>query len=130
MRLLPVLPGWSLADVPVYAATIRRGEQPAKVRHALELLAWDGMWGWGWLLQLQLQRMNPSVLMTSFEHRRDGLEPALWFEIWGDRVPIFDDFHQPILRDGNVNFRRQSGHLQPQAQRQKADIQKWSNKKV
>lgn len=29
-RLLPVLPGWHLADVPVYAVTLRRGEQPAK----------------------------------------------------------------------------------------------------
>lgn len=38
-RLLPVLPGWSLADVSVYAVTPRRGEQPAKVRHTLELLA-------------------------------------------------------------------------------------------
>ncbi len=38
-RLLPVLPGWRLADLPVYAVTPRRGEQPAKVRHALELLA-------------------------------------------------------------------------------------------
>ena len=38
-KLLPVLPGWRLADLPVYALTPRRGEQPAKVRHALELLA-------------------------------------------------------------------------------------------
>ena len=38
-RLLPVLPGWQLADMPVYAVTLRRGEQPAKVRHALDLLA-------------------------------------------------------------------------------------------
>ncbi len=38
-RLLPVLPGWRLADLPVYAVTPRRGEQPAKVRHALDLLA-------------------------------------------------------------------------------------------
>jgi DNA-binding transcriptional LysR family regulator len=38
-RLLPVLPGWQLADLPVYAVTPRRGEQPAKVRHALDLLA-------------------------------------------------------------------------------------------
>ena len=38
-RLLPVLPGWHLADVPVYAVTLRRGEQPAKVRHALDMLA-------------------------------------------------------------------------------------------
>jgi DNA-binding transcriptional LysR family regulator len=42
-RLLPVLPGWQLADLPVYAVTPRRGEQPAKVRHALDLLAaWFG----------------------------------------------------------------------------------------
>lgn len=42
-RLLPVLPGWTQTDVPVYAVTVRRGEQPAKVRHALELLAgWFG----------------------------------------------------------------------------------------
>jgi DNA-binding transcriptional LysR family regulator len=38
-RLLPVLPGWQLPDLPVYAITPRRGEQPAKVRHALTLLA-------------------------------------------------------------------------------------------
>lgn len=38
-RLLPVLPGWHLPDMPVYAVTPRRGEQPAKVRHALTLLA-------------------------------------------------------------------------------------------
>lgn len=38
-RLLPVLPGWRLDDLPVYAVTPRRGEQPAKVRHALDLLA-------------------------------------------------------------------------------------------
>lgn len=38
-RLLPVLPGWQLPDLPVYAITPRRGEQPAKVRHALVLLA-------------------------------------------------------------------------------------------
>jgi DNA-binding transcriptional LysR family regulator len=37
-RLLPVLPGWRLADTPVYAMTPRRGEQPAKVRHTLDLL--------------------------------------------------------------------------------------------
>jgi len=42
-RLLPVLPGWRMADVPVYAVTPRRGEQPAKVRYTLELLAaWFG----------------------------------------------------------------------------------------
>ena len=38
-RLVPVLPGWKLPDMPVYAITPRRGEQPAKVRHALALLA-------------------------------------------------------------------------------------------
>jgi len=38
-RLVAVLPGWRLADLPVYAITPRRGEQPAKVRHALDLLA-------------------------------------------------------------------------------------------
>ena len=38
-RLLPVLPGWQLDDLPVYAVTPRRGEQPAKVRHTLDLLA-------------------------------------------------------------------------------------------
>ncbi|MES2877668.1 MAG: LysR substrate-binding domain-containing protein [Pseudomonadota bacterium] len=37
-RLVPVLPGWQLPDLPVYAITPRRGEQPAKVRHALALL--------------------------------------------------------------------------------------------
>lgn len=37
-RLLPVLPGWALSDLPVHAVTPRRGEQPAKVRHALDLL--------------------------------------------------------------------------------------------
>ena len=38
-RLLPVLPGWHVPDLPVYAVTPRRGEQPAKVRHAMDLLA-------------------------------------------------------------------------------------------
>jgi LysR family transcriptional regulator, transcriptional activator for aaeXAB operon len=38
-RLLPTLAGWQLADVPVYAVTLRRGEQLAKVRYALDLLA-------------------------------------------------------------------------------------------
>lgn len=38
-RLLPVLPQWQLPDMPLYAITPRRGEQPAKVRHALALLA-------------------------------------------------------------------------------------------
>ena len=37
--VLSVLPQWSLPDLPVYAITPRRGEQPAKVRHALALLA-------------------------------------------------------------------------------------------
>jgi DNA-binding transcriptional LysR family regulator len=37
-RLVPVLPLWQLPDLPVYAITPRRGEQPAKVRHALALL--------------------------------------------------------------------------------------------
>ena len=42
-RLLPILPGWRMTDVPVYAVTPRRGEQPAKVRYTLELLAaWFG----------------------------------------------------------------------------------------
>lgn len=38
-RLVAVLPQWRLEALPVYAVTPRRGEQPAKVRHALELLA-------------------------------------------------------------------------------------------
>ena len=38
-RLLPVLPQWRLPEMAVYAVTPRRGEQPAKVRHALALLA-------------------------------------------------------------------------------------------
>jgi DNA-binding transcriptional LysR family regulator len=38
-RLAAVLPGWHLADMQVYAVTQRRTEQPAKVRHALDLLA-------------------------------------------------------------------------------------------
>lgn len=38
-RLVPVLPGWRLPEYAVHAITPRRGEQPAKVRHALELLA-------------------------------------------------------------------------------------------
>ncbi|MEO7888189.1 MAG: LysR family transcriptional regulator [Polaromonas sp.] len=37
-RLLPILPGWRMTDLPVYAVTPRRGDQPAKVRHALDLL--------------------------------------------------------------------------------------------
>jgi LysR family transcriptional regulator, transcriptional activator for aaeXAB operon len=38
-RLQPVLAAWTLPDLVVYAITPRRGEQPAKVRHALVLLA-------------------------------------------------------------------------------------------
>ena len=42
-RLLPVLPRWHLADTPVYAVSLRRGQQPAKVRHALDMLTgWFG----------------------------------------------------------------------------------------
>lgn len=37
-RLVPVLPGWSVPDAPVYAVTPRRDEQPAKVTFAIELL--------------------------------------------------------------------------------------------
>lgn len=37
-RLVPVLPGWTLAPVPVWAITPRRDELPAKVRHALAAL--------------------------------------------------------------------------------------------
>ena len=39
LMLVPVLPDWSPPDYEVYAITARRGEQPAKVRHALGLLA-------------------------------------------------------------------------------------------
>lgn len=38
-RLLPLLPGWRLQDLPLWAVTPRRGEQAAKVRHALDLLS-------------------------------------------------------------------------------------------
>ena len=42
-RLLPILPGWRMSDFPVYAVTPRRGEQAAKVRYTLDLLAaWFG----------------------------------------------------------------------------------------
>lgn len=34
-RLIPVLPDWRLEPAAVFAVTPRRGEQPAKVRHAL-----------------------------------------------------------------------------------------------
>ncbi|WP_343635369.1 LysR family transcriptional regulator [Roseateles sp.] len=37
-RLLPLLPGWSLPALPVYAMTPQRDAQPAKVRHAIESL--------------------------------------------------------------------------------------------
>ncbi|WP_439589286.1 LysR family transcriptional regulator [Hydrogenophaga sp.] len=37
-RLVPVLPGWQLAPIPVFAVTPRRDELPAKVRHALAAL--------------------------------------------------------------------------------------------
>ncbi len=37
-RLVAVLPQWKLPDLPIYAVTQRRTEQPAKVRHALDLL--------------------------------------------------------------------------------------------
>lgn len=37
-RLAPVLPDWGLEPAAVFAVTPRRGEQPAKVRHALEAL--------------------------------------------------------------------------------------------
>ena len=36
--LVPVLPGWRLPDLGIYAITPRRDEQPAKVRHAIEAL--------------------------------------------------------------------------------------------
>jgi LysR family transcriptional regulator, transcriptional activator for aaeXAB operon len=38
-RLVPVLPDWALPELVISAVTPRRGEQPAKVRHAMELLA-------------------------------------------------------------------------------------------
>lgn len=37
-RLAPVLPDWRLEPAAVFAVTPRRGEQPAKVRHALHAL--------------------------------------------------------------------------------------------
>ncbi|MFZ6656343.1 LysR family transcriptional regulator [Undibacterium sp. TJN19] len=37
--LVPVLPDWKLPELVLHAITPRRGEQPAKVRHALALLA-------------------------------------------------------------------------------------------
>lgn len=37
-RLVPVLPGWQLAPVPIYAVTPTRDDLPAKVRHALSAL--------------------------------------------------------------------------------------------
>jgi DNA-binding transcriptional LysR family regulator len=38
-RLVPVLSEWKLPDFVIHAITPRRGEQPAKVRHAMALLA-------------------------------------------------------------------------------------------
>lgn len=38
-RLVPVLPDWTLPELVISAITPRRGEQPAKVRHAMALLA-------------------------------------------------------------------------------------------
>lgn len=38
-HLVHVLPEWKLPDFAVYAVTPRRGDQPAKVRHAMALLA-------------------------------------------------------------------------------------------
>ncbi|MGH6646378.1 LysR substrate-binding domain-containing protein [Aquabacterium sp.] len=44
-RVVPVLPGWSLPPLPIYALTPQRGAQPAKVRLALEaLLAHMAQW--------------------------------------------------------------------------------------
>lgn len=37
--LVPILPDWKLPDLVLHAITPRRDEQPAKVRHALALLA-------------------------------------------------------------------------------------------
>ena len=37
-RLIPVLPDWRLPELVISAVTPRRGEQPAKVRHAMALL--------------------------------------------------------------------------------------------
>jgi DNA-binding transcriptional LysR family regulator len=37
-RLVPVLPDWTLPELVISAVTPRRGEQPAKVRHAMALL--------------------------------------------------------------------------------------------
>ncbi|MCY1384218.1 LysR substrate binding domain protein [compost metagenome] len=36
--LVPVLPGWTLGPVPVFAVTPTRDELPAKVRHTLAAL--------------------------------------------------------------------------------------------
>ncbi|WP_077032689.1 LysR family transcriptional regulator [Pelomonas sp. KK5] len=38
-RLVPLLPGWRLPALPVYALTPQRDAQPAKVRHAIEALS-------------------------------------------------------------------------------------------
>ena len=37
-RLVPLLPGWRLPALPVYAVTPQREAQPAKVRYAIDLL--------------------------------------------------------------------------------------------
>lgn len=37
-RLIALLPGWRLPDLPVWAVTPQRDAQPAKVRHAIEAL--------------------------------------------------------------------------------------------
>ncbi len=37
-RLVPLLPGWRLPALPVYAVTPQRDAQPAKVRHAIQAL--------------------------------------------------------------------------------------------
>ena len=37
-RLVPLLPGWRLPALPVYALTPQRDAQPAKVRYAIEVL--------------------------------------------------------------------------------------------
>ncbi len=37
-RMVPVLAGWQLPALPVWAVTPQRDAQPAKVRHAIEAL--------------------------------------------------------------------------------------------
>ena len=59
-RLLLVLPEWRLPDFVIYAITPRRGEQPAKVRHAMALLAqYVGELGSG-VQTASAQTKNPS----------------------------------------------------------------------